>query len=123
MRWLQLCDLHLGKEDDGQSVAMAQLIQAVGESVGDEPLDFIVFAGDLAYSGRKEEYQAVVTEIVEPLRQLPAAANAILVSVPGNHDLDCNGTLPITWDRLGQTRQNIFWNTDEGGPKITFEQG
>ncbi len=122
MRWLHLCDLHLGKQDEGQSVAMAQLVEAVGKSVGDEPLDFIVFAGDLAYSGRKDEYQAVIAAIVEPLRQLPAAANAVLVSVPGNHDLDCNGTYPITWASLGQARQSIFWNADEEGQNLRLNR-
>ena len=122
MRWLHLCDLHLGKQDEGQSIAMGQLIQAVGKSVGDEPLDFIVFAGDLAYSGRKDEYQAVIAAIVEPLRQLPAAANAVLVSVPGNHDFDCKGTYPIIWDGLGQARQSIFWNADEEGQNLRLNR-
>ena len=63
---------------------MAQLVEAVAETVGDDPLDFVVFAGDLAYSGTDDEYKAVATQIIEPLRQIPAAENAVLVEVdPG----------------------------------------
>ena len=29
MRWLHLCDLHLGKNDEAQTVAMAKIIGAI----------------------------------------------------------------------------------------------
>ena len=122
MRWLHLCDLHLGRQDDAQSVAMAQLIDAISNAVGREPLDFIVFAGDLAYSGQEEEYKVLVSDIIEPLRLIPAAENAQLISVPGNHDLDCTGTYPIIWDGLGQARQSIFWNAGEQGQQLRLNR-
>ena len=122
MRWLHLCDLHLGKKDEAQSVAMCQLVAAISANIGNEPLDFIVFSGDLAYSGNEKEYRSVTSEIVEPLRGIRPAQNAALVSVPGNHDLDCNGTIPIVWDSMGTSRQNIFWNFDEQGEQLRFNR-
>ena len=40
------------------------------------------------------------------------------IAVPGNHDLNCSDTLPINWEGLGKTRQELFWNTDERGTNI-----
>lgn len=122
MRWLHLCDLHLGRPDDAQSVAMAQLLGAISKAVGQAPLDFIAFTGDIAYSGHDEEYQTVVSEIIDPLRRIPAAENAKLVSVPGNHDLNCADTYPIIWDGLGSARQSIFWNADDQGQQLRLNR-
>jgi len=122
MRWLHLCDLHLGRQDDAQSVAMAQLVDAISKAIGEASLDFIVFAGDLAYSGQEEEYKTLVSEIIEPLRLVPAATNAEIIAVPGNHDLNCTGTYPIIWDGLGQSRQNIFWNPDGEGQQLRLNR-
>lgn len=115
MRWLQLCDLHLGAADESQELAMAQIIDAIAQHLPQGTLDLVVLAGDLAYSGTADEYKRVSTQIIQPLRQIPAIADATFLSVPGNHDLDCNVSHPLTWNTLGKTRQDIFWNSDKDG--------
>ena len=122
MRWLHLCDLHLGKQDDAQSVAMNQLIRAVEETAGNTSIDFVLFAGDLAYSGQSSEYTAIATEVVEPLRKLSVTREALFVAVPGNHDLDCHGTYPIIWEGLGQKRKNFIWDPGQQGQELRLNR-
>lgn len=118
MRWLQLCDLHLGRQDEAQTVAMAQLLGAIEENISPSCIDLVVLAGDLAHSGNIEEYRRVTEDIIQPLRQLPLIANAVFLSVPGNHDLNCDVSHPLIWNPLGKDRQNIFWNSDEKGRQL-----
>ena len=122
MRWLHLCDLHLGKNDEAQTVAMAKIIGAIEKAVQGTTIDLVLFAGDIAYSGADDEYEAVISEIVTPLRDIPTIRDATFVSVPGNHDLDCGGTFPIVWDNLGQQRQNIFWNSTPDGQELRLNR-
>ena len=97
---------------------MAQLVNAIEEEVRDLTLDMVLFAGDVAYSGKSSEYDEVLTKIVEPLRALPAVKDSLFVAVPGNHDLDCDEGIPLTWSGIGRERQEVFWNSDEAGQKL-----
>ena len=122
MRWLHLCDLHLGKADEAQTIAMGQLVSSIAKAVDHTSMDLVIFAGDLAYSGTAAEYDALLATVVEPLRQIPEIQDAIFVSVPGNHDLNCHGTYPITWSTLGSHRRNMFWNTDDEGRELRLNR-
>ena len=64
MRWLQLCDLHLGRDDEAQKVAMNQLISAIEIAMEDVPIDLVVIAGDLAYSGAASEYERLRDQVI-----------------------------------------------------------
>ena len=118
MRWLHLSDIHVGQPDQARSNAMRLLVDAIQEWSDDEPIDLVLFTGDLAYSGRAVEYASLHDELIEPLRQLQLTENAYFVAVPGNHDLDCDCSHPIVWDMLGRTRQEKFWESDEQGVSL-----
>ena len=119
MRWLHLCDLHVGKNDQAQAVAMRQLVNAIDEAVLNKDLDLVLFTGDLAFSGISDEYETLKSELLEPLRSLSTIKQAKFVSVPGNHDLDCNNcSHPLVWDSLGKSRQDVFWNFDDQGQRV-----
>ena len=113
MRRLHLCDLHLGTKDEAQTIAMGQLVCAIEKAIGDSSMELVIFAGDLAYSGKATEYDALLATVVEPLRQIRGLQDATFVSVPGNHDLNCDETYPIVWSALRSHRRDIFWNTDD----------
>ena len=113
LRWLHLCDLHLGARDEAQTLAMAQLIDAITTHTSSNNIDLVILAGDLAYSGRAQEYLRFTIDVVAPLRQIQSLRNAKFLSVPGNHDLDCDISYPLAWNSLGTRRQTIFWNSDE----------
>ena len=118
MRWLQLCDFHLGREDEDQAIAMKELISAIGLAAEDIPIDAVIISGDLAFSGLEQEYKNLKSDVILPLRSLEITKNAKFISVPGNHDLDCTSTLPLNWASLGKSRQDLFWNSDQKGIDI-----
>ncbi|MBU7582193.1 MAG: SIR2 family protein [Nostoc sp. TH1S01] len=90
--WLHLSDWHQkGKEFDRQVVRDA-LIRDIEErdkiSLDLAKIDFIIFSGDVAYSGKKEEYVAARENLFEPLLEATGLSAERLFIVPGNHDLD-----------------------------------
>ena len=115
MRWLHLSDIHVGQPDQTRSNAMRLLVGAIADSAGGDPIDLVFFTGDLAFSGRPEEYATLKSELIEPLRCLDVTKDARFIAVPGNHDLDCDCSHPIVWDMIGQRRQEKFWEFDEQG--------
>ena len=51
-------------------------------------IDFVVFSGDVAWHGKKEEFQAAREFLFEPVLQAVSVGPKELFIVPGNHDLD-----------------------------------
>ena len=118
MRWLHLSDIHVGRPNEARSNAMRLLVDAIDERSDNEPIDLVLITGDLAYSGRPEEYVSLREELIEPLRQLHVTQHAHYIAVPGNHDLDCDCSHPIAWNMLGRSRQEKFWESDEQGTSL-----
>ena len=118
MRWLHLSDLHIGHNDEAQQVAMKHLVSAIDSAASTRALDLVLMTGDLAFSGLPEEYAAFKNTVLTPLRALSIARNATFLSVPGNHDLDCDCSHPLVWNSLGTARQKVFWNLDKRGREI-----
>lgn len=115
LRWLHLTDLHMGKDSEPQRIAVASLLNAVQEQANGLPFDLVVLTGDLVYSGKQLEYEQLRVSLIEPLRQSPLFQHAKFISVPGNHDLDCDVGVPLTWSGLGDVRQTNFFNFDAKG--------
>ena len=120
MEWFHFSDFHIGKPKGPQTVALASLIDAVKEvclSCSGQ-IDAVFITGDIAYSGKSEEYEKFKNEFLIPLSQINAFSNAVYFAVPGNHDVDCDATLPITWDSIGIRNQHLFFNENEDGQKV-----
>jgi hypothetical protein len=106
--WLHLSDWHQrGREFDRKAVRDALLTDLEKRESIDERLaeiDFIVFSGDLAFSGAAEEYTAVAEELLKPVLQGTRVPKNRLFIVPGNHDLE-RRTLRLlgSWLKLFQT--------------------
>ena len=110
LRWLHLTDLHTGHSNESQRTALRSLIASIQKAAGTGPFDLVLFTGDLAYSGRPEEYAVLKSQLIDPLRSTPLFANAQFVATPGNHDLDCEIEYPPIWKGLGRNRQERFFN-------------
>jgi len=95
--WLHLADLHFKSgiefEQFNRKTVLDALWCDIGTqaSAGFEP-DFIVFTGDVAYHGRKEEYELAVEYFFEPLLHTTGVSKDRLFIVPGNHD--------VNWDEI-----------------------
>lgn len=91
--WLHLTDLHFGLKGQGCLWPnlrgpflddLATLHQLCG------PWDAVLFTGDLVQSGKSEEFKKMQAEVLDPLwRKLQelGSGDAVLLAVPGNHDL------------------------------------
>jgi hypothetical protein len=117
IRWLHLTDLHVGKGYEAQNLALDNLVAAVEAEAGDREFDLVFLTGDIAFSGTQAEYENFEKRLLGPLRQLRQFQNAQVIASPGNHDLDCDVGLPVSWASLGTSRQGVFFNHDEQGFK------
>lgn len=94
LTWLHLSDWHQKGEDFDREVVRDALITDIKErhkiSSRLEIIDFIVFSGDVAYHGTKEEYEAAQTYLFDPLMVATGVDHVQIFIVPGNHDIDLN---------------------------------
>lgn len=92
LTWLHLSDWHQkGKEFD-RTVVRDALIEDIKNRVKISPhlaeIDFIVFSGDVAFSGLSDEYEIAEKELFTPILEASGVRSDRLFIVPGNHDLD-----------------------------------
>lgn len=88
--WLHLTDLHWGMrgfEDRWDNVEQDFFgnLENLINNAGLGSLDLVLFTGDLAYSGRSEEFGAVDEKLMK--RLWAEFGEPKLLAVPGNHDL------------------------------------
>ena len=117
LRWLHLTDLHAGHGSESQTTALRSLLASILNVAGETPFDSVLLTGDLAYSGRPEEYAVLKSQLIDPLRQTSLFANAQFVATPGNHDLDCAIEYPPIWKGLGRNRQERFFHLGTDGKR------
>jgi len=90
--WLHISDWHQkGSEFDRQVVRKALIKDIKERSEIDtrlEKIDFVIFSGDLAHSGKSEEYQTAKEQFLQPILDACGLTPEHLFIVPGNHDLD-----------------------------------
>lgn len=118
LRWLHLTDLHVGRVNESQAVAIKSLVDAIQSHSGGRPFDVVFLSGDLANSGQISEYEAFEKLVLAPLKATPLCKDSIFVAAPGNHDLDCDIGLPIVWSALGSKRQEQFFQLGDAGKKV-----
>lgn len=88
---LHISDLHVNsKEDFDRSVVLDPLITRVEEDLknGLQP-EIIIMSGDVAYSGKTEQYARAKRFFDKLLSTLKLTAERLFI-VPGNHDVDCD---------------------------------
>ena len=91
LTWLHLSDWHQKGPDFDRGVVRDALITDIRERERIEPalaqVDFVVFSGDLAFSGKPAEYEAARHHLLDPLLDAVGLEPSRLFIVPGNHDL------------------------------------
>jgi formylglycine-generating enzyme required for sulfatase activity/predicted MPP superfamily phosphohydrolase len=89
---LHLSDIHFRKKKDDQDITsrkniQQKLIRAVKDHLKEhEPPDVVAITGDIAFSGKKTEYDKAL-EFFGKLKDL-LQKDTLFLAVPGNHDLD-----------------------------------
>ena len=95
--WLHLSDLHLRAGDQyDQQVALSSLLSDLAQlsDEGDKEFDLIFVTGDIAFSGRAEEY-TIATKFFRDLSSATAVSMDRIYCVPGNHDVDRSRLTPF----------------------------
>lgn len=118
LRWLHLTDLHIGRDNESQAVAIKSLVGAIQTYADARPFDVVILSGDLAYTGQLAEYETFAKLVLEPLKATALCKDSSFIAAPGNHDLDCDAALPALWSALGAKRQEQFFQLGEGGRKV-----
>ena len=90
--WLHLSDWHQKTPKFNREIVRDALIRDIDQRTLIDPsleqVDFIVFSGDLAYKGDKDEYKAAEEHLLGPLLKATNLMPDRLFFVPGNHDLN-----------------------------------
>jgi predicted phosphodiesterase len=97
VNWWQFSDIHWPENPQPERLRFTKelldecadrLIQKHGRP------SFVVITGDLAYSGKPDEYESLYKNFIEPLKALLArdtdTPRVPILTVPGNHDLNRN---------------------------------
>ena len=121
LNWLHLSDWHQRGHDFDRTVIRDCLVRdildrsTIARRLAD--IHFVLFSGDVAYSGRKEEYERAQTELFDPIMRAVGLPTERLFLAPGNHDLDrtiVREMLPPDLQRtLFDQREIQHWLTDE----------
>jgi hypothetical protein len=125
--WLHLTDFHYGLK--GQDCLWPTLrepfldsLAALHDRCG--PWDAVFFTGDLVQSGETAQFEKMQAEVLDPLweklREI-GSGNAVLLAVPGNHDLyrpnpnEDNAAIDTLLEKDGFQRiEAKFWDQPTG---------
>jgi tetratricopeptide (TPR) repeat protein len=127
--WLHLTDFHYGLK--GQDCLWPTLREPFLDSLASlhercGPWDAVLFTGDFVQSGETAQFKKMQAEVLDPLweklRELQSG-DAVLLAVPGNHDLyrrsdpqEDNPALDTLLEKDGFQRiKTKFWDQPAGG--------
>ena len=86
--WLHLSDVHLRPRDAWeQDVVLRAMCNDIRRRRDTLTPDFVLLSGDLAFSGKPEEYEIAAT-FLDALSEACGVPPASIYCVPGNHDID-----------------------------------
>lgn len=105
--WLHLSDFHFhASQAYNTNIVLQELLKDVSERIKHDTLspDFIIVTGDIAFSGKQEEY-ALATQFFDDLLKTTNLPREMLFLVPGNHDID-RQQISITAQALGSHLTN-----------------
>lgn len=124
MNWLQFTDFHTGKPCGPQEIALTSLVETVRELCTKQrvSIDAVFITGDIAHSGNEQEYIDFADRFLLPLKNMPFMQNAKIFAAPGNHDVDCDIGLPISWNGIGKRNQTNFFYENDDGRKVRISR-
>lgn len=92
LTWLHLSDWHQGGNEFDREVVLQKLLEDIEKRLRISPeleqVDFVIFSGDVAYSGRHDQYETAKDLLFQPLLDACELGPDRLFIVAGNHDLN-----------------------------------
>src|SRR5689334_19776005 len=96
MLLIHVSDIHLANDHEG--ISFVPMLQAVQHHIRAHNLVIFAITGDLAYSGKKDQYivfETLLLELEERAMLLNPSLEIRWVIIPGNHDCDFDRNLKI----------------------------
>ena len=120
--WLHVSDVHFTAHGDpyDRDVVLRSLVAAARRfhEQGRRP-DLVFFTGDIAYSGKREEY-VHATRFFDSLLQAVELDRKRLFVVPGNHDVDRAAARGLARTLTSEEESVAFFNT--GSPSVSLRE-
>lgn len=87
--WLQISDIHMRPRDEwSQDVVLRAMTKSIDQARSEgRSLDFALVTGDLAFSGKPNEYE-LVKAFLTAISDASGVPREKFFCVPGNHDVD-----------------------------------
>ncbi len=87
--WLHISDIHVRLSDAwSQDVVLTAMCEQIAQQrASGTSADFILATGDLAFSGKADEYARAV-EFFDALSTASGVPKEYIFCIPGNHDID-----------------------------------
>jgi hypothetical protein len=86
--WLHISDIHLRpREAWQQDVVLQAMCEDITRQLATQPTDFILMSGDLAFSGKAEEYE-MAAGFFNALSAASGVPTQRIFCIPGNHDIN-----------------------------------
>jgi hypothetical protein len=113
LAWIHISDWHERGSDFARTVVRDAFITDLAGRASLDPalasVGFLVFSGDIAFSGKTVEYEAVRHTLILPALDALQLSPDRIVAVPGNHDVD---RAYLAWQRADwleelTTRQSV----------------
>ena len=89
IRWIHISDIHLRSGNEwSQNVVLRAMCNSIKkESTAGKSADFILVTGDIAFSGKAEEYNLAV-DFFDKIQTASGVPRDRIFCVAGNHDID-----------------------------------
>lgn len=87
LRILHLSDLHFRNINIAQDVVLSSLLRKINEIFSDEKPNVFIITGDIAYSGKVEEYKKAKDYLTQIVQNCEIDLENVFI-IPGNHDVD-----------------------------------
>lgn len=125
LTWLHISDLHVRSGDSyDRDVVFRALVKSVRrfrERDGRAP-DLVFATGDIAYSGRPDEY-VIATEFFDQLLEAAELDRCRLYVVPGNHDVDRDVGRQLIRELGSRTAADEYFHPDAPKLHLTHKLG
>ena len=108
LTYVHLSDIHFGQEKGSEIYVHDDVKECLIEDVatrkgaaGIEQMDGVIVTGDIAFSGKKSEYDCAAQWLDRLTQEIGCDKTDVLV-VPGNHDIDRDRITPLAELMLGR---------------------
>jgi len=87
IRWIHMSDLHI-KSEGADSFNISQLLPSLIEDIRKFNPHFVLFTGDISYSGKEDQYKFANNNLFKIIKSFEHLKLNRIFLTPGNHDID-----------------------------------